>query len=137
MLLRKFLAFLVTSFATTILFVLLLGSELQLGIVLSTAIIGMYAVGGIISYGIPTSVLADVITKKLPEPNRKYTSLILHILFGMAFIFVLGIIADPSGMIGQFPQFWSSMWVFFLAATFASTLFWGVDEWLRSRPKES
>ncbi|GAA0451886.1 hypothetical protein [Alkalibacillus silvisoli] len=133
MLIRKFYAYLLTS---TILIpimtlILLTTSDIPLSILIP--IVGLYVLGGLFSFGVPTSVLSDVLTEKASPDKRSKLALILHTLFGMSFIFVLGLLADANSLFNDFAVFWSSMYLFFFSATLAAILFWTFDEWVRKK----
>ncbi|MDV2583098.1 hypothetical protein [Alkalibacillus haloalkaliphilus] len=132
MLLRKFLAFLLASIiiTPTLTAVLYLTSG---GIFLSVLlpIIALYVVGGLFSYGIPTSVLSDWLTQKMTEVKRRQYSFWFHVLSGVSFIFILGILADPSTLFNDFITYWTSMYPFFFGALFAAIVLWLCDEWVR------
>ncbi|MDQ0352110.1 hypothetical protein J2R98_001944 [Alkalibacillus filiformis] len=134
MLLRKFLAFLLASviLTPTLTAVLYLTNG---GMFLSVLlpIIALYVIGGLFSFGIPASVLSDWLTRKMTEVKRRQYSFWFHVLSGISFIFILGILADPSTLFNDFIEYWTNMYPFFFGALFAAIVLWFCDEWVRKK----
>ena len=70
--------------------------------------ISIIAIPAILLYGVPVSFLSEKLTAKFSNKKRIYSALAIHILFGFAFIFIVGLLFDTQELLSDFNQFWRS-----------------------------
>ncbi|MFE5318122.1 hypothetical protein ACFQ88_05365 [Paenibacillus sp. NPDC056579] len=75
-------------------------------------------------YGIPISMLSDILNNQVRGKRREFFSLIVHLFFGICLIMVL----DSRFYLTEFNMF---DLYFLVASTIISFIFWAVDEILR------
>jgi hypothetical protein len=93
--------------------------------------ISLFVLPGVLLYGLPVSVLSDKLTKSLSGVKRVLLSLVIHLFFGLSFVFIIGIFIAPENLFTSFNQFWRDAYLFFAFSTLVSLLYWSVDEVLR------
>lgn len=94
-------------------------------------LIGSFVLPISILYGLPISLLAEKWTKNLTSVKRIALSLLIHVSFGAAFIFIFGALFDSINLFANFTSFWREYEWFFNAALLTSICFWGANEFLR------
>ncbi|MBO8171761.1 MAG: hypothetical protein H0Z33_07720 [Bacillaceae bacterium] len=131
MYMRKFYGFLITSILSTTILTLLMLTDGEYEFFETFGFISLVATPVILVYGVPVSLLSDYVTK--PYHNRKRATLafIIHLGFGLGFVFIIGMILDFETLLNNFAFFWSNAEFYFIASTTASFLFWLSDEILR------
>ncbi|MGB2993344.1 MAG: hypothetical protein WBB47_11975 [Paenisporosarcina sp.] len=95
---------------------------------------GMYLLPILLFYGLPSSILSDVVTKKLKGPIRWMSALFIHLFLAVSFVLM---------QISFFSQWESDLFLstikslldnfFFITAVLSSSLFWCIDEFLRCK----
>ncbi|MGB5945205.1 hypothetical protein [Paenisporosarcina sp.] len=95
---------------------------------------GMYLLPILLFYGLPSSILSDVVTKKLKGPIRWMSALFIHLFLAVSFVLI---------QISFFSQWESDLLFsnitslldnfFFITAVLSSGLFWCIDEFLRCK----
>ncbi|WP_411954629.1 hypothetical protein ACKXGF_01920 [Alkalibacillus sp. S2W] len=133
MLLRKFYAFLLTSICLIPIVTITLSFTSTISFTILLLMVALYVIGCLISYGIPSSVLSDVLTYKLKPKNRKKSALIWHLIFGFSFIFTLGLLADPSKLMQEFNHYIADMYGLLIASVLAALMIWFFDERIREK----
>jgi hypothetical protein len=129
---RKLLGLVITSIVT-VAFIIILFSEGEMPVELFSMIgaISLFVLPGVLLYGLPVSVLSDKLTKSLNGFKRVLLSLVIHLFFGLSFVFIIGIFIAPENLFTSFNQFWRDAYLFFAFSTLVSLLYWSVDEVLR------
>ncbi|MCT2536046.1 hypothetical protein NC661_08995 [Aquibacillus koreensis] len=89
------------------------------------------AIPAILLYGLPVSFLSEKLTKQFANRQRICWSLVIHVIFGIGFIFFIGLLFETQTVLTDFNQFWRSYGIIFMASILTSVCFWGVDESLR------
>lgn len=92
----------------------------------------MYLLPILLFYGFPSSILSDVVTKKLKGFSRGISALLVHLLLAAMFVLVPILLfsqwerellfSDVRSLLDNF---------FFITAILSSFLFWLIDEFLR------
>ena len=95
-------------------------------------LMAMYLLPILLFYGLPTSLLSDVFTKKQKGIIRGISALVIHILLAALFVIVPILLfsqwerellfSDVRSLLNNF---------FFMTAILSSCLFWFMDEFLR------
>ncbi|WP_391122589.1 hypothetical protein [Psychrobacillus sp. L3] len=85
-------------------------------------LIGVYLLPILLIYGVPSSILSDFVTKKISGLLRGSLALFIHLF--LAALFVLIPFLETERSLNSF---------FFIAALLSSSLFWCIDEFLRSK----
>ena len=136
MLKRKMLAFLITYLSIVVILSLILVADNKLysEFFLYFVLIGAYSLPFILLYGVPSSMIADYLTKKLVGFIRSGLSLIIHLVMGMVMVIVIiaGIIFENESLLINFKSFISEYLIFLFPTLLAAFLFWLSDELLRS-----
>ena len=97
-----------------------------------TVFISMVAVPAILLYGVPVSFLSEKVTEGLSNKKRIFSSFAIHVLFGFAFIFFVGLLFDTQELFSDFNQFWRSNEIIIFASLVTSICFWLIDEGVRA-----
>ena len=95
---------------------------------LMSIVIGSFAVPAIALYGLPVTLLAERWTSKLSRVKQSILSLFIHVLFGVAFVFIIGLFLDPRLLFTNFDHFWSDLGIFFIPSVGTSICVWAVDQ---------
>lgn len=134
MLKRKMLAFLITYLSIVVILSLFLvvDNKLYSEFFLYFVLIGAYSFPFILLYGVPSSIIADYLTKKLVGFIRSGLSLIIHLVMGMVIVVTAGIIFENESLLINFKSFISEYLIFLFPTLLAAFLFWLSDELLRS-----
>jgi len=85
-------------------------------------LIGVYLLPILLIYGVPSSILSDFVTKKLSGLLRGSLALFIHLF--LAVLFVLIPILETERSLNS---------LVFITALLSSSLFWCIDEFLRSK----
>lgn len=134
MLKRKMLAFLITYLSIVVILSLLLVAynKLYSEFFLYFVLIGAYSLPFILLYGVPSSIFADYLTKKLVGFIRSGLSLIIHLVMGLVIVIIAGIIFENESLLINFKSFITEYLIFLFPTLLAAFLFWLSDELLRS-----
>ncbi|WP_394188027.1 hypothetical protein [Paenisporosarcina quisquiliarum] len=134
MLKRKMLAFLLTYLSIVLILSLLLVTDNNMysEFFLYFVLIGAYSLPFILLYGVPSSIFADYLTKKLVGLIRSGVSLLIHLAMGMVIVVIAGIIFENKSLLMNFKSFLSEYLIFLFPTLLAAFLFWLSDEMLRS-----
>lgn len=131
MFLRKGLGFIITSLLSSLFITLTIkfqesyvGIEFFVFVLFITAPI-------IFVYGLPVSILSDTLTKKFKKNVRSWSALFIHLLFGMMFVFLYGLLMARGEFLQNMNGYWNEADFYFYCSVLTSVLFWGVDEMLR------
>jgi len=132
MLKRKMLAFLITYLSIVVILSLILVADNKLysEFFLYFVLIGAYSLPFILLYGVPSSMIADYLTKKLVGFIRSGLSLIIHLV--MVIVIIAGIIFENESLLINFKSLISEYLIFLFPTLLAAFLFWLSDELLRS-----
>lgn len=131
MLLRKGLGFIITSLVSAMMITLIIKfQESYVGLEFFVVVF-IIAAPIIFVYGVPVSMLADKVTQKFKRNVRSWSSLFIHLFFGMIFIFVYGLFLTKGTFITDFTSFWREGQFYFFCSIITAILFWGIDEFLR------
>ncbi|GGA24334.1 hypothetical protein [Psychrobacillus lasiicapitis] len=77
-------------------------------------------------------MLSDYLTKRLKEFKRSSVALFIHLIFGMLYTFVYGIIFVSRDLFSHFENYWQGEGeINFIAGIMTSFFFWAADEILR------
>lgn len=96
-------------------------------------IMGMYLLPILLFYGLPSSILSDVVTKKLKGAIRGISALVIHLFLAALFVLIPILFnefekdilfSDIKSLLDNF---------FFITAILSSGLFWCIDEFLRCK----
>ncbi|MBO8164187.1 MAG: hypothetical protein H0Z34_10765 [Brevibacillus sp.] len=128
MLFRKFLAYILTSVLSTVLLMGILALKEDHPVIDAIGIVALVVFFVTLIYGVPVSVLADYLTKRFNGAGRVLCSLFIHLLFGVAFVFIVGLLVAFDELNFDFRSFWSGVKNYFIASTLTSFLFWASDE---------
>lgn len=86
----------------------------------------------ILVYGVPVTFLSDYLTKGFKGFKRVFLALLIHLVFGMFYTLVYGIIFESSDFFSNFNNYWLGEGELnFIAGIMTSFFFWAVDEVLR------
>ncbi|MFC6233430.1 hypothetical protein ACFQI7_37585 [Paenibacillus allorhizosphaerae] len=78
-------------------------------------------------YGVPISMLSDILNNQFSGKKRGFFSLIVHLFFGICFVYLI-MVLDSRFYLTEFNMF---DLYFLVASTIISFIFWAVDEILR------
>ena len=84
--------------------------------------IGMYLFPILLLYGLPSSIVSDVVTKNLKGVVRGGIALVIHLLLASLFVLICFMYGEA----------WLPVNLFLVFSLISSFLFWTVDEFLRS-----
>ena len=115
MIIRKLISGLIAGILVMLIYFLLE----QSGFVI---LIGVYLLPILLIYGVPSSILSDFVTKKLSGLLRGSLALFIHLF--LAVLFVLIPILETERSLNS---------LVFITALLSSSLFWCIDEFLRSK----
>ena len=96
-------------------------------------IMGMYLLPILLFYGLPSSILSDVVTKKLKGAIRGISALLIHLFLAALFVLIPImfyeferdlLLSNIKSLLDNF---------FFITAILSSGLFWCIDEFLRCK----
>jgi len=96
-------------------------------------IIGMYLFPILLIYGVPASILSDFVTKKVRAFHRGSLALLIHLFFAALFVLIPTLFSEwerdllLSDIRSLFYNF------YFITAILSSSLFYCIDEFLRSK----
>jgi hypothetical protein len=124
---EMFIRKLVSSLGATVMMVILLSILDQSGVGL---FLGMYILPIILIYGIPSSILSDLLTRRTGGLTRMAAAGFLHVFLGALFVAIPTFIFDAEN-----GNWISSVWnnsFFFFAAVVSSFIFWCFDEAIKS-----
>lgn len=93
--------------------------------------IGLVAIPAILLYGIPVSFLSDKITKSFSNYQRIGWSLVIHVFFGISFVFIAGLLFETKMLLTDFSRFWQYYEFIFIASVFTAICFWIVDQGIK------
>ena len=93
--------------------------------------ISWIAIPAILLYGLPVSFISEKLTERFLNNQRICWSFIIHVLFGLGFVFIIGLLFESQTLLQDFNQFWRSYEMFFIASIITSVCFWLIDESLR------
>ncbi len=93
--------------------------------------ISWIALPAILLYGFPISLLSEKLTNSITSNYRILWSLFIHIVFGISFVFIVGILFETQTLLTNFSAFWNSYEVIFIASIGVSIWFWFIDEGLK------
>ena len=93
--------------------------------------ISWIAIPVILLYGLPVSFISEKLTERFLNNQRICWSFIIHVLFGLGFVFIIGLLFESQTLLQDFNQFWRSYEMFFIASIITSVCFWVIDESLR------
>ena len=132
---KKILTFIFASLLSIILiaawFVYADGEEL-LAVFPMAFFISPIAIPAILLYGLPVSFLAEKSTEQFTNNQRIFSSFVIHIFFGLGFVFIVGLLLEYQMLLQDFNRFWRSYEMFFIASIITSVCFWVIDESLRT-----
>jgi hypothetical protein len=127
LIIRKIISALVTCVTVMIIFFIIE----QTGFVI---IVGMYLLPILLFYGLPSSLLSDVVTKKLSGAIRGISAFLIHLFLAALFVLIPILLfsqgerdllfSDVTSLLDNF---------FFITAILSSGLFWCIDEFLRCK----
>jgi glucan phosphoethanolaminetransferase (alkaline phosphatase superfamily) len=102
-------------------------------------IVGMYLLPILLFYGLPSSILSDVVTEKLKGAIRGISALLIHLFLAALFVLIPIILFDEFERNLLFSDIKSLLEnFFFITAILSSSLFWCIDEFLRcTRTKDT
>jgi len=96
-------------------------------------VLGIYLLPILLFYGLPSSLLSDFITKKLKGMFRRVSALFIHLFLATLFVLILILssewerailFTDSKNLLKDF---------FFHISSLSGSLFWCIDEFLRSK----
>lgn len=93
--------------------------------------ISWIAIPVILLYGLPVSFISEKLTERFLNNQRICWSFIIHVLFGLGFVFIVGLLFESQTLLQDFNQFWRNYEIFFIASIITSVCFWLIDESLR------
>lgn len=131
---RKVLTLLIASLISIILITLyftLRDKEGLIGFFHMSILITYFVVPISILYGFPVSLLAERLSRAFTSTKRMGLSLLIHLSFGVSFIFLFGFLFDNDYLLHDFSNFWREYEWFFMASLLTSICFWVVDEIVR------
>ena len=85
----------------------------------------------ILLYGFPISLLSEKLTNSITSNYRILWTLLIHLVFGISFIFIVGVLFETQIILTDFSAFWNSYEVIFIASIGVSLCFWLIDEGLK------
>jgi hypothetical protein len=85
-------------------------------------LIGVYLLPILLIYGVPSSILSDFVTKKLRGLLRGSLALFIHLFLAASFVLIP--ILETERSLNS---------LVFIATLLSSSLFWCIDEFLRSK----
>lgn len=137
MLLRKTLAYFITSVSMVLLLVIIPFLQGEYDAVYYAFLVACVVFPIILLYGLPVSIMADVVTKPFEMLGlglaRTLISLLIHLVLGLGFVFIYALVYNDVNSFTSFNVFWATSKIQFIASTLASFLFWLMDEWLRTK----
>ena len=117
MIIRKLIAGLIAGILVMLIYFLLE----QSGFVI---LIGVYLLPILLIYGVPSSILSDFVTKKLSGLLRGSLALFIHLFLAALFVLIPIPIFETERSLNS---------LVFITALLSSSLFWCIDEFLRSK----
>lgn len=93
--------------------------------------ISWIAIPAILLYGFPINVLSEKLTSSISSNYRIIWSFLIHIIFGVSFVFIVGLLFEAQMLLTNFNTFWNSYEIIFIASIGISICFWIVDEGLK------
>ena len=84
--------------------------------------LGMYLFPILLLYGLPSSIVSDVVTKNLKGVVRGGIALVIHLLLASLFVLICFMYGEACLPVN----------IFLVFSLISSFLFWSVDEFLRS-----
>lgn len=118
---KKFLSALLTAIVIT----LILAVQMRCNGKIPSFIMFPYAFVFILVYGIPVSILSDLVSKKIMDNFlRIIVAFIIHTSFGLLFIYFLGLYEPDFRGLGPFNNLYGS------TAVIGSIIFFVLDEYL-------
>ncbi|RSD28605.1 hypothetical protein [Mesobacillus subterraneus] len=121
MLIRK----IVSALLTTVIMVILYSLPESIGLGL---FFGMYLLPILLIYGIPASILSDMLTMRSSGYPRMATAALIHIFPAALFVAIPTFIEQGNLLTGL----WSNAF-FLLSAVISSFIFWCFDELMKSK----
>ena len=85
----------------------------------------------ILLYGFPISLLSEKLTNSITSNYRILWTLLIHLVFGISFVFIVGVLFETQIILTDFSAFWNSYEVIFIASIGVSLCFWFIDEGLK------
>ncbi|MEI4770948.1 hypothetical protein WAX74_15100 [Psychrobacillus sp. FJAT-51614] len=121
---------LVSAVIACVLVMLIFFLEEQTGFVM---IIGMYLLPILLFYGIPASILSDIITTKLSGLLRGSLALFIHLFLAALFIVIPILFSELERdlLLADIRSLYDNF--YFITSLLSSSLFWCIDEVLRSK----
>ncbi|MBS8263830.1 hypothetical protein DYI25_05175 [Mesobacillus boroniphilus] len=123
-----FIRKLVSALGATMMMVMLFSILDQSGLGL---FLGMYILPIILIYGIPSSILSDVLTRRTRGVTRMAAAGFLHVFLGALFVAVPTFIFDTEQ--GNWLTNVRNNGFFFFSAAVSAGIFWCFDEGLKSK----
>ncbi|MGC4379077.1 hypothetical protein WD019_19475 [Fictibacillus sp. Mic-4] len=94
----------------------------------------LYSLPGVVLYGLPVSVLSEYVTKHVKR--RKIYSFIIHLLFGVTFVFFFQTITEQRIAIRELQTILNKYGLIMIFSTLSSVLFWFIEEVKRRNRKQ-
>ncbi len=96
-------------------------------------IMGMYLLPILLIYGVPASILSDFVTKKLRVSHRGSLALLIHLSLAALFVLIPILFSEWERdlLLSNFRSLFGNF--YFITSLLASSLFWCIDEFLRSK----
>ena len=96
-------------------------------------IMGMYLLPILLIYGVPASILSDFVTKKLRVLLRGSLALLIHLFLATLFVLIPILFSEWERdlLLSNFRSLFGNF--YFITSLLASSLFWCIDEFLRSK----
>ena len=127
MIIRKIISVIVSCVFVIIIYFLLEPS----GFVL---FMGMYLLPILLFYGLQSSILSDIVTRKLNGPIRGISALFIHLFLAVSFVLTQILLFSQSEsdlLISNISSLLDNF--FFITLVLSSSLFWCIDEFLRCK----
>ncbi len=118
---------LVSTLLTAIITTLILALNVRFNGGTPSFLLFPYSLVFVMVYGLPVSVLSDLVTKKIHGFSRLTVAFIIHISFGLSFIYFLSLIEPDFGGLGPFDNLYG------VTAVIGSIIFFVLDEYLRKK----
>jgi hypothetical protein len=134
MLKRKILTLFISTISSIILiasYFTLVEGEGLLAIFPMTIFVSLIAIPAILLYGLPIHLLSEKLTSSFSSIYRIVWSFLIHIIFGVSFVFIVGLLFETQILLTNFNSFWKSYEIIFIASIGISVCFWLVDEGLK------
>lgn len=95
-------------------------------------LIGLYLLPILLIYGVPVSIVSDIMTKKLIGLLRGISALFIHLLFAISFVLIPNLFSESERalLLSDISNLNSLV---FVTALLSSILLWSIDELLRSK----